>query len=107
MARSSTPTHLPWGGNVTSSGVSGISGNFLDLGGSDRTFDVSDTLTVNAAISGSGGLTKNGLGTLVLNQASYYAGPTTINGGILQSGANEAVPTGSNVSINSATWDLS
>jgi autotransporter-associated beta strand protein len=58
----------------------------------DLTVDISDTysLTVNGTISGTGaGLTKNGLGTLVLTGSNTYDGGTILNGG--------------NVDINSAS----
>ncbi|MEI6492586.1 MAG: autotransporter-associated beta strand repeat-containing protein, partial [Verrucomicrobiota bacterium] len=47
------------------------------------------TVTINGTIEGAGGLTKNGTGTLILNQANNlfvntYSGETTINQGALQ-----------------------
>lgn len=43
-------------------------------------------LTIGAAITGSGALTKSGTGTLVLSADNLYDGGTTIAGGILQLG---------------------
>jgi autotransporter-associated beta strand protein len=45
-----------------------------------------DTLTLGAAISGSGSLSKAGAGTLILTGNSTYSGGTTITGGTLQLG---------------------
>ncbi len=45
-----------------------------------------DTLTLDAAISGGGALSKSGAGTLILTADNTYTGGTTINGGTLQLG---------------------
>ncbi len=43
-----------------------------------------DSGIIRAILSGSGGLTKSGAGTLVLVVTNRYSGVTTVNGGILQ-----------------------
>ena len=43
-----------------------------------------DSGIIHAIMSGSGGLTKSGAGTLVLVVTNRYSGVTTVNGGILQ-----------------------
>lgn len=67
-----------------------ISGK-LALGIATRTFTVGDSsgadadLTVTADVSGSGGITKAGAGTMVLSgTASSYSGATLVNAGVLR-----------------------
>jgi autotransporter-associated beta strand protein/T5SS/PEP-CTERM-associated repeat protein len=87
------------GGVVNSPGFTGIAqGSTLNLGtgglaGAINTpaivndgqivANFTDTLTLAAAISGAGTLSKAGPGTLILTGASTYTGATTIDGGTL------------------------
>jgi autotransporter-associated beta strand protein len=60
---------------------------------------------MGGAIGGGGTLTKTGGGTLVL--ATTYSGAVVVNGGILQTGANEVLSDTRTLTIgNSATLDL-
>ena len=85
-------------GNVTTSGmqfaVDGytITGNAIALTGAPNIIRVGDgtaagagmTATINAALTGTGGVQKTDLGTLVLGGTNTYTGGTAINGGTLQ-----------------------
>lgn len=78
-----------WGGDFTFTGT-----NPLDLGTGAVTLGASlavntpgATLTVGGIIGDGGnnrGLSKTGAGTLVLNGANSYTGPTSITGGVLR-----------------------
>lgn len=95
-------------GTNTYSGVTTIAAGMLQIGaggdsGSPGTGNIIDngalvfkragTLTVTGAISGTGSVTNDGTGTVILAANNSYIGGTTINGGALQIGNGE--PTGS------------
>jgi len=50
------------------------------------------TVTINGSISGAGGLTKSGVGALLLNGSNTYAGATRISAGALRAGATLNTP---------------
>ena len=54
----------------------------------------SQTLTLSGTIGGSGGLIKNGAGTLALNSSNGYTGNTTIGDGTLAVGNGQALGSG-------------
>ncbi len=73
--------------------------NALTLGGTTPTIDVASAATATfstGVIAGSGGLTKTGAGTLVIQSASTLSGNLTINGGTVSLGTS----TGSLVNVN-------
>jgi autotransporter-associated beta strand protein/T5SS/PEP-CTERM-associated repeat protein len=84
-------------------------GDSLNLGPTGLTID-SNGLTVatdSSAFSGTGGLTKAGSGTLTLNGANTYTGPTVVNTGTLQAGiANAFAPGSAHTIASGATLDL-
>ncbi len=92
-----------WGG--TSSGALTFTGG-INNNGHTLTLGVNGNIPMNAAtniISGSGGLTKSGSGTLTLGgnpaPAHTYSGPTTINGGVVMVAGNKTV---GNMTLNNA-----
>ncbi len=65
-----------------------------------------DSLTISGKIIGSGGITKDGLGTLNLNNANNsYTGITTVNGGVLRASTNGVLGS-SAIVINGGTLEL-
>lgn len=70
---------------TNSTNTMNITGN-LSLGNSTRTFAVATgpaSPFISAQISGTGGLTKTGTGPLFLLASNSFAGPVTVNAGIL------------------------
>ena len=65
----------------------------------NATFEVDsgDTLTLSGAVGGSGGVTKNGTGALVLSGSNTYAAATTVNAGTLNEAHANAL--GSNTTV--------
>lgn len=62
------------------------------------------TATINSQITGSGGLNKSDLGTLVLNGDNTYQGGTAITGGVLQvSGDNNLGAKDTSVTLSGGT----
>ena len=72
-------TVLATSGALALSNTVNNAGNLLTVTGAGST-------TFSAIIRGSGGLTKNGAGTLALTAANTFSGPTTINAGTIQIG---------------------
>ncbi|VVD76583.1 Adhesin BmaC autotransporter [Pandoraea iniqua] len=65
-------------------------------------------LTLNGAVFGGGGITKNGSATLTLNGENTYIGATNVNAGTLALGAGASLDAGGVVDVQTgATFDLS
>jgi autotransporter-associated beta strand protein len=69
-------TFLAANGDLTFGGTVNNGGFLLTVAGDNDT-------AINGSISGAGGLTKNGAGSLTLAGANSYAGGTTVNAGTL------------------------
>ncbi len=83
--------------NGTGAGASG----FVDLGGANRSLNVTNGLAVDVPI-GNGALTKTGPGTLSLSAACTYTGGTTVQSGLLDLSGS----LGSGVSVTGGTLAL-
>jgi len=62
-------------------------------------FNHSDNVPFDGNISGSGGLTKDGTGTLTLGVANTYGGVTLISAGMLKLGKDDVLPDTSKVTV--------
>jgi autotransporter-associated beta strand protein len=93
------------GFNVTLGSISGGGnlGGSISLGSSTLTAGGDNTSTTYASnLSGSGGLTKVGSGTLTLSGTNGYVGATRVSGGTLQAGSSSAFGNASAVSLDDA-----
>ncbi len=72
--------------------TSGVNTIVLNLNGT-LTVNQSTSTTFAGTISGNAGLIKEGTGTLTLTELNNYAGPTTVNGGVLRSSAPAGIST--------------
>lgn len=66
----------------------------------------SDTLVVNWTMFGSGGVTKNGTGTLILGGPNANSGPTVLNAGTLRATTDSAYGNSTSVTLNGGTLDV-
>jgi len=79
----------------------------IALGTGGGTFDTNGfNLALGTPVSGSGSLTKNGLGILTLSGANSYAGGTVVNEGTLRLAAGASLPTLGALTVNGGTFDF-
>ncbi|WP_143508223.1 autotransporter domain-containing protein [Pseudovibrio brasiliensis] len=79
-----------------------IQGNVVVEADANLRFNQSNTGTYTGAISGAGGLTKTGNGTLILSGANSYTGGTKVEAGTLQgdiTSLNSHINTAANTSV--------
>lgn len=97
---------LSIGSGSTTGDISTTSAVSVATGAALR-FNRSDAYSFGKVISGAGAVNQAGGGTTTLGVANTYTGATTVTAGTLQLGVNNAVPTGSAVSVSSgATLNL-
>ncbi len=111
-----------WAGVITLADVTGIhrinsdaglltigAGGITETGSNNKelTFGGAGNTTVNGIISGANdmGLTKDGVGTLTLNNANTYTRLTTVSGGTLAYGVTNALSSGA-VTVNGGILDI-
>ena len=89
-------------GSATQTGAITASGN-ITLGDSVRTLTIEGNgANLSGVISGTGGLTKAGAGSLTLNGSNTYTGSTTVNAGTLRlGGTSDTNSLSGEVTINS------
>ncbi|MGY8666835.1 autotransporter domain-containing protein [Bradyrhizobium sp. UFLA05-109] len=92
---------LNGGGLQWASGTStDISSRLTAIGSNGATFDTNgNNVSFGTGLSGAGGVTKTGDGTLTFLAANTYAGGTTINGGTLE--VDGSIASSSGVFVNS------
>ena len=71
----------------------------VDLGANTLTIDGANNTTLNGALIGTGGLTKNGTGILGLGGLNTYSGATTVNDGTVRSLVAAAFSPNSNFTV--------
>ncbi len=96
-----------WNGDFTFTGTHSLNmgTGAVTLGASTQITTTANTLTVGGVIDGlsSFGLTKLGNGTLALNGQSTYGGTTTIQTGTVSLGVDDALPTGTLLTVGAGT----
>jgi autotransporter-associated beta strand protein len=88
--------------------IGGLSGTGqLNLNNGSLAVQPTGTNSFAGQLTGNGGLTMAGPGTLELDNVNTYAGPTAVTQGTVRLGADGALPSGTSLQISSgATLDL-
>lgn len=105
----STNLVLQSGGELEYTGGTASTDRGFTLGAGGGAVDVAQgtaTLTMSGVAAGSGALSKNGAGTLLLSGINTYSGGTTVNNGILRAGSTQAFGTGTMTVNAGGTLDV-
>ncbi|OYW30828.1 MAG: hypothetical protein B7Z47_02925, partial [Chthoniobacter sp. 12-60-6] len=103
------------GGILVQSGNSVMNGGLIAAPGTSLflwTPGASTSLTLNASVTGTGGITKDGAGALTLGARQLFTGTTNLNGGsmVLNGGANtlfvSGLGVGNALNVNNGRLDL-
>ncbi|MGK6353839.1 autotransporter-associated beta strand repeat-containing protein [Sphingomonas sp. DT-207] len=105
----STNLVLQTGGELEYTGGTASTNRGFTLGTGGGAIDVSQgstTLTVSGVAAGTGTLSKNGAGTLILSGVNTYSGGTIVDAGILRAGSTQAFGTGTMTVNAGGTLDV-
>jgi fibronectin-binding autotransporter adhesin len=94
LAAAGTVFDISGGGNQTIADLSGVAGSGVALGANTLILGTANSTIFAGVISGSGGLVKQGSGTLTLSGVDTYTGGTALSAGTLAVGNNAALGAG-------------
>jgi autotransporter-associated beta strand protein len=95
------------GNTTTGSFINNFGNGEINVQAGGAKFDTNgNSITIVQDLSGVGGLTKQGAGSLTLTGASAYTGTTTITGGSLVLGASERISDSSNLELAGGALEL-